>query len=200
MLVLGKQDFFRLISEDSSLSQLLITRLCERLRKLTRNLFEVKVSKKTGETIQVKKPMGLLSGIWESNGPRIQPDKARLILLPLSEQLARFLPKDGMTIANLPFSIGRLPLSEEPRPQGSVDLQIQDSKPFRLSRMHFALYQHSEGLGVLDLGSTLGTEVNGEFLGSNASKDFAFLKLGQNRITAGGAGSPFTFEVMVSPV
>jgi pSer/pThr/pTyr-binding forkhead associated (FHA) protein len=88
-------------------------------------------------------------------------------------------------------------MKEEPKQHVFIDLKIQDSMPFRLSRMHFSLYQHSDGSGVLDLGSTLGTEVNGEFLGYNSSKDFTFLKLGENRIIAGGIGSPFIFKVLL---
>ena len=48
---------------------------------------------------------------------------------------------------------------------------------------------------VLDLRSTLGTEVNGEFLGEHFDKDFKYLNMGENTITAGGMESPFTFTV-----
>jgi len=50
---------------------------------------------------------------------------------------------------------------------------------------------------VLDLGSTLGTEVNGEFLGHHFGKDFEYLEIGENAVTAGGVGSPFTFKVLL---
>ena len=78
-----------------------------------------------------------------------------------------------------------------------IDLGIDDARPFRLSRQHFAFYKNPKGCGVLDLGSALGTEVNGVFLGHNFGKDFEYLKQGENRITAGGSGSPFTFKVIV---
>jgi hypothetical protein len=48
---------------------------------------------------------------------------------------------------------------------------------------------------VLDLGSTLGTEVNGEFLGEHFDKDVKHLHMGENTITAGGMESPFTFII-----
>ena len=48
---------------------------------------------------------------------------------------------------------------------------------------------------VLDLGSTLGTEVNGEFLGEHFANDVKYLNTGENTITAGGMESPFTFTV-----
>jgi hypothetical protein len=43
----------------------------------------------------------------------------------------------------------------------------------------------------------LGTQVNGEFLGHHFSKDFGSLKIGENKISAGGEGSPFSFKVLV---
>ena len=97
----------------------------------------------------------------------------------------------------LPYSVGRLPVENESESTMSIDLQIPDSAPFRLSRQHFALYQNPDGCGVLDLGSALGTGLNEEYLGHNFAKDFEYLKMGDNKITAGGIDSPFTFNVSV---
>ncbi|GMQ79997.1 MAG: hypothetical protein BMS9Abin03_462 [Thermodesulfobacteriota bacterium] len=197
--VFERLEFFRLISEDRSLSYRLITRLCKRLRAVSRNLVEATILKRIAEPIydaaSVSEPVYISKDVI----PKIQPTKVRLTLLPLSKQLNSSLPDEGITITNLPFSAGRLPMEKEPKQHVSIDLRIQDSMPFRLSRMHFSLYQHSDGVGVLDLGSTLGTEVNGEFLGYHSSKDFAFLKLGENKIIAGGIGSPFIFQVLLEP-
>jgi pSer/pThr/pTyr-binding forkhead associated (FHA) protein len=97
----------------------------------------------------------------------------------------------------LPFTVGRLPVGKEREAVVPIDLIISDSRPFRISRQHFAFYQNPEGCGIIDLGSALGTEVNGVFLGHNFGKDFEYLKLGENRITAGGVGSPFRFKVLM---
>jgi len=91
----------------------------------------------------------------------------------------------GITVMKLPFTVGRLPVGKEPEPAVPIDLRISDSRPFRLSRQHFAFYQNLKGCGILELGSTLGTEVNGVFLGHNFGKDFEYLKLGENKIGIG---------------
>ena len=81
-----------------------------------------------------------------------------------------------------------------------IDLQIPDLRPFRLSRGHFALYENPDGYGVLDLGSALGTELNEDFLGYSFGKDFGYLKMGDNKVTAGGIDSPFTFKILMESV
>jgi hypothetical protein len=187
----------QLVSEDKPSSYRLITRLCERLRAVSRNLVETAILKGIAGPFDDDAIPNKFVDIDEEARPKIQPTRMRLTLLPLSKQVISSLPEGGITITNLPFSVGRLPMKEEPKQHVFIDLKIQDSMPFRLSRMHFSLYQHSDGSGVLDLGSTLGTEVNGEFLGYNSSKDFTFLKLGENRIIAGGIGSPFIFKVLL---
>jgi len=126
-----------------------------------------------------------------------EPDDLRLTLLPASELLNSHLPKEGISVSKIPFSVGRLPVADESEPFAPVDLKLPDSRPFRLSRQHFALDWRQQGYGVLDLRSTLGTELNGEFLGHHFGKDFEYLKLGENTITAGGDGSPFTFTVLL---
>lgn len=126
--------------------------------------------------------------------------KFRLTLVPASEQLTSHLPKEGISVSKLPFFVGRIPKAKEPGPTVPIDLRLPDSVPFRLSRQHFALSRYPNGYAVADLASTLGTGVNGEFLGHHFGKDFEYLKVGENRITAGGVGSPFTFKVLLEQV
>ena len=124
----------------------------------------------------------------------------RLTFLPLSPQLIPLLPEEGIQIMNLPYSVGRLPEGDEPESAMHIDLQIPDDRPFRLSRRHFALYENPDGYGVLDLGSALGTSLNEDFLGHNFGKDFGYLKMGDNTVTAGGLDSPFTFKILMESV
>ena len=124
----------------------------------------------------------------------------RLTLFPISQQLIPHLPKEGIKVMKLPFTVGRLPIGNEPESAMHIDLKIPDNSPFRLSRRHFALYQNPDGYGVLDLGSALGTELNDDFLGHNFGKDFGYLKMGENTVTAGGIDSPFTFKIIMESV
>lgn len=200
MIVYEEDEFFRLISTDSISAERMIIRLCERLRTISRKLVETTVSGKIvdaiGEAVSDCGPQNLPA----NSASKSESTNLRITLLPLSQQLIPTLPKEGVEIMKLPFFIGRIPVGKESKPSTPIDLEIPDSRPFRLSREHFALYQNPEGYGILDLRSALGTEVNGEFLGHNFGKDFEYLKPGENKINAGGVGSPFTFKILVEPV
>ena len=198
VIVYEENEFLRLISRDSSAAERLILRLCERLRNVSRKFTEATVSsekKGVAETqVLTSKSQDLQTG---ANSQAGESTSFRLTLLPLSQQLIPHLPKEGIEVTKLPFTVGRLPEGNEPESAMQIDLKIPDNRPYRLSRRHFALYQNPEGCGVLDLGSALGTELNDDFLGHNFGKDFGYLKPGDNKITAGGMDSPFTFKVLM---
>lgn len=79
-----------------------------------------------------------------------------------------------------------------------VGLQLEDAHPYRLSRLHFSIQQMASGKFIIrDLGSALGTQVNDDNLGANFPKDFTTLRMGDNRVVAGGPQSPFVFRVSV---
>jgi CRP-like cAMP-binding protein len=197
MLIYKEQEFFRLISRDGSSAERMILRLCERIRTLSRKLAEITVSRRTADTTEEETPVGETQDLPAQARSKGESTHVRLTLFPLSEHLFPSLPKEGISVKQLPFSVGRLPVGKEREAVVPIDLIISDSRPFRISRQHFALYQNLKGCGILDLGSALGTEVNGVFLGHNFGTDFEYLKLGENRITAGGVGSPFTFKVLM---
>lgn len=195
--VLEDREFFQLVSEDKSSSCRLIARLCERLRAVSSNLTKTSVLKGIAEPFDGDAFASKFIDIDKEARSEIQLTKMRLKLFPLSKQVASSLPEEGITITNLPFSVGRLLLKEEQKQHAFIDLKIEDSMPFRLSRKHFSFYLRSDGPGVMDLGSALGTEVNGELLGYNSGKDFTLLKLGENKIIAGGIESPFIFKALL---
>ncbi|MGD8984088.1 MAG: cyclic nucleotide-binding domain-containing protein [Desulfobacteraceae bacterium] len=197
MIIYEEEEFFRLISRDGSSAERMILRLCERVRTLSRKLAEITVSIGTTDAIQDQTSGGEPQSLPAQTRSKSESTKVRLTLFPLSQQLIPSLSDEGITVMKLPFSVGRLPVGKEPGPAVPIDLAISDSRPFRLSRQHFAFYQNPKGCGILDLGSALGTEVNGVFVGHNFGKDFEYLRLGENEITAGGVGSPFTFKVLV---
>lgn len=197
MLMYNEAEFFHLISRDGSSAEQMILRLCERVRRLSRKLAEATVAMQATQQIQEETPVGPPQDLPAQTRSKGESTHVRLTLLPLSQRPIPSLPKEGITVMKLPFTVGRFPVGKEPEPAVPIDLRISDSRPFRLSRQHFAFYQNLGGYGILDLGSTLGTEVNGVFLGQHFGKDFEYLKLGENRITAGGMGSPFTFKVLM---
>lgn len=197
VIIYEEGEFFRLISQDAKSAEQMILRLCERVRTLSRKLAEITVSIRRTDTMRAETPIGETQDLQAQARSKGESTLLRLTLFPLSQQLIPSLPKEGVSIMKLPFSVGRLPVGKEPEPVVPIDLLVSDSRPFRLSRQHFAFYQNPRGCGILDLGSALGTEVNGVFLGHDFGKDFEYLKLGENQITAGGVGSPFTFKVVM---
>ncbi len=181
--LLERSEFFRLISEDTSAASLLITRLGDRLRAVSEKLAQAEVSR---EAPPPRPP----------DPPAAAEADRRLALFAASEQLRPFIPEAGLEVAELPFSIGRA--SESPTGPGvAIQLTLPDSKPFRLSRQHFALALLEDRCAVLDLGSTLGTRVNGECLGQDFGRDFKHLDPGENEIVAGGSNSRFVFRVVL---
>jgi CRP/FNR family transcriptional regulator, cyclic AMP receptor protein len=63
---------------------------------------------------------------------------------------------------------------------------------------HVAVARRARHVLVHDLGSTLGTIVNGRAIGRHFASDSAELRPGENRIIAGGWGSPFEFQVIAN--
>jgi FHA domain len=82
-------------------------------------------------------------------------------------------------------------------PERGPDLLIEDEKPFRLSRHHFMITRSDNELVITDLDSTLGTIANEHAIGHHFMRHTAPLRRGENRVVAGGRGSPFEFTVSV---
>ena len=125
---------------------------------------------------------------------KLESEPLRVTLMPASKYVASHVSQEGVVIQNFPYSVGRLHEPNEPKPLIPINLALPDKTPYRLSRQHFSVSHDSNGYYVYDLGSTLGTEVNGEFLGQHFGKDHKSLEVGENTITAGGVNSPFIFK------
>lgn len=137
------------------------------------------------------------NGRGQGQGP--DPDEAmeyRIIIYPMSETLRSSLPSEGLVISTLPFTVGASP-GQEDRSLLAVDLPLPDTAPSRLSLRHFSLERASGGLLIRDLGSRLGTAVNGAFLGRHFGTLCETVGVGAHLVVAGGVGSPFAFSISV---
>ncbi|MCS6779034.1 MAG: cyclic nucleotide-binding domain-containing protein [Geminicoccaceae bacterium] len=130
-------------------------------------------------------------------GVRASGEPPALRLLPGSPALAAVLPAEGIAIEHLPFSVGRRPAEGEAPPRRPVDLLLEDTEPYRLSRLHFHLERARDGVAVVDATSTLGTLVDEVPLGEPFAASRVVLGKGEHRIVAGGMGSPFVFRLIV---
>lgn len=119
-------------------------------------------------------------------------------VMPASEELARQLGDRGVAVEGLPFRVGRQPTKGESPPVGILDLSLLDAKPFNLSRRHFVIEAGPASPFVRDVGSHLGTIVNGVKIGGSEPIRTAPLDRGENSVIAGREGSPFVFTVTVT--
>lgn len=118
-------------------------------------------------------------------------------ILPSSRELQDQMDAAGYSVPDLPFRVGRLLLEGETAPPSTIDLTLDDIRPYNLSRQHFAIEASETGPIVRDIWSHLGTVVNGVRIGRAESRQAAPLRIGDNQVVAGKSGSPFIFRVLV---
>jgi pSer/pThr/pTyr-binding forkhead associated (FHA) protein len=104
----------------------------------------------------------------------------------------------ALSLARLPFRVGRLPVAGEAQPMEVNHLQLSDTKPFHVSRNHFAIEHGPDGVQVRDRGSYVGTIVNGVQIGGHHHVATVPLVVGENEVVAGSPRSPFRFRVVVA--
>jgi CRP-like cAMP-binding protein len=185
--VLTARRFLDRVSRDSTLARDLILRLSIRLRAI-----EDKVA---GDLLPVANNHG--ADAPERNGVEAAAETAAISIAAKSAALRAQMGAGPIPIDRVPFVIGRRPEAGEAPPPRHPDLVLADRKPFRLSRVHFMIIGRGGRLLVSDLGSALGTIVNGQGIGQHFMRDAAPLDPGENRVIAGGWGSPFEFAVAV---
>jgi pSer/pThr/pTyr-binding forkhead associated (FHA) protein len=90
---------------------------------------------------------------------------ATISLTAHNDALRARIGATSIHVSKLPFVAGRIPVEGEVKPALRPDLVIEDEEPFRLSRQHFMIARSGDRLVVSDLGSALGTIVNGQPIG-----------------------------------
>jgi len=195
--MIGKNDFLQLISTNSDMSLQLLTRLSERLRTTNNQFADVQFSEKNSTEFSLFGDDEIL------DFPEENDEEVKMTIHAEPGILDKQIPKEGISIPSYPFMVGRKSNENDEgieRGLGSTDMHLQliDERPYRLSRHHLTVQKFAGNKYVIrDLNSTLGTEVNGQFLGADFASDFAELKNGNNRVVAGGAESPFVFCITV---
>jgi CRP/FNR family transcriptional regulator, cyclic AMP receptor protein len=189
--VISPTDFLDRISRSPEAARELIRRLSQRLHEAEDRI--VTDERSSGGRAAVRRKA---SGAGTSVAPAALHG-AQLALAAKHPALRRQL-EAPIAPSTLPFVVGRRPFLDESSPARSPDLTLDDQVPFRLSRAHFMIAERGGRYYVRDLGSTLGTIVNGEPIGHHFGADDAPLRTGENEVIAGGVGSPFAFAVTVS--
>lgn len=177
LVLLGREAFLESVASDPALAHRLLVTLSERLHRADLALAAAPPSVPSGP-------------------PPSAP--LRLRLLAGSPELAAVLPEEGLPIDRLPFTVGRRAEEGERPPARPVDLRLDDTRPYRLSRLHFAIERTREGVAVVDATSTLGTLVDGVALGEPFARSRLVLGPGEHTIVAGGEGSPFAVRLRIA--
>jgi CRP-like cAMP-binding protein len=175
--MLPRDEFMERIASNKELALTALVRLSERLHAMDDRVASL--------------------GAATADQPEPEPSEEPVVIYGDSAALAGIVPSEGIRISTFPFHVGRRPVGDEPPAAASVALQIDDHRPYRLSRLHFSVLRNGGGFGIGDLVSTLGTEVNGEYLGETFAKARAPLNQGDNRVVAGGVDSPYIFRITV---
>jgi CRP-like cAMP-binding protein len=182
-----REEFLDVISKDPFSAYRLISRLSERLRLASQRLVEAaQPDLHSTEQPVPTEPVEEVAPVRDTVAK----------LYPASPKLERQLPKEGVEVSTS-YAVGRIPSSREPEVLRTINLKLKDSVPYRLSREHFEIFQSERGYAVQDLGSTLGTEVNGRAVGEIFGSDVELLQPGENTVVAGGFESPYVFKVVV---
>jgi len=182
--LLDPSEFTARLGRDPEMALQILLRLGERLRAANQRLAELQGQEDgaaTGET-----------------PPPAAPPARSVRILPGSARVTGTLPSEGLEIEAFPFHVGR-PAHRRERPAPvRMGLLVPDAQPFRLSRAHFAVVAEPDGgFAVHDVGSHLGTIVNGDLIGQHAPRAVAPLRQGENVVVAGGRDSPYVFRIVL---
>lgn len=136
-------------------------------------------------------------GSWQPD-EEIAPDaKLRVRLLPGSHLVSSLIGTEGIDIAKFPYRVGRRLQPGEPPLQTTTELALTGSDMYQMSPAHFSIELIERRPAVRDLGSYLGTVVNGVRIAKFENSEVAMLQIGQNLVLAGGDDLPYSFAIIV---
>jgi CRP/FNR family transcriptional regulator, cyclic AMP receptor protein len=134
---------------------------------------------------------------WQPD-EQIAPDAVvQVRLLPGSHVVASLIGTEGIDIDTFPYRVGRRLQAGEPAHQTTTELALAGSDMYQMSPAHFAIELIENRPAIRDLGSYLGTVVNGSRIAKFENSEVALLQIGQNLVLAGGDDSPYSFAIIV---
>ena len=179
--LIDRAAFLERVSRDPALAHKLLTRMSRRLRHVEDLLTGLHVRSHAAP-----------------DSPAASGARPRIELLATTYAAKFYVGLKPIVIEHLPFTVGRESTPDEQAAGRPADLAIAEPEPYRLSRLHFGLTAEHDGIWLRDLGSELGTIVNGTPLGRDFPLDGIALQIGPNSVIAGGKGSPFEFTVSLT--
>ncbi len=172
---IARDDFLSALNPDNPLALKLLRLLCERLGDASRRISDFELR-------------NLCAKVDDVSAVRV---------LPGSDLVAQQIGEDGVQIETLPFKVGRRPEADATGDAAPIDLCLAGRETVQMSRQHFAVEDLFGDLVVHDLGSDLGTFVNGRRIAHFEESVTERLRFGENQLQAGGADSPCCFTLVV---
>jgi hypothetical protein len=119
-------------------------------------------------------------------------------LLPDSERLTREYGMRPIDVRHLPFQVGNRYGGETLPIASNHTCCIPARATMDLAAPHFEILRRDGSVGVRDLGTPLGTIVNGTAITRTSLNAFVPLRQGDNEVIAGGPASPFRFRIQLA--
>jgi CRP/FNR family transcriptional regulator, cyclic AMP receptor protein len=187
--VFSTDEFMTLVSEDSMLALNLIRRLSTRLRNLDSHVARLFPARRHAVERRIQpRPEAR---------PPVDTRGKPIAIRGGSYALQLYIGTAPVAVPKMPYSIGRVGKTPAKAGLPEPDLGILDPEPYRLSPLHFVLFEDTGKIFIRDCNSELGTIVNNRHLGRDFAIDQVALRAGENVVVAGGDGSPYKFLIDV---
>lgn len=190
--VMNIEEFNDLFLRDPSALSPFLSSFFERLRN-TNDLLRRELESRQShprETHQVLEAGSALAH------PTLHP-LPKITVTPANATTRKAGAPEQVVLDRLPFRIGRRQSGEGADILSANDLSLRDNYPYQISRNHCSIERSGSELIVRDRGSTLGTILNGQSMGTEAEHMALPLQPGTNKLTLGGDDSTFQFNVQV---
>jgi pSer/pThr/pTyr-binding forkhead associated (FHA) protein len=177
MIALSKADFLESFGGENSLALPLLRMLCERLSQAGNQNFA---------------QQDFTDGVWPD-------DVGRMRLLPASPNVEAQIGGDGIEISELPFRIGRHAQAEDRTTASETELLLRAPGSMQISPEHLIIEARDGRIVLRDLGSQVGTVVNGVLVAHFEPSDEVALNFGDNDVQLGSPDSPYRFRLIIEP-
>ena len=175
MIALSKADFLAAFGGENSLALPLLRMLCERLLQADNHLIE-----------------------HQNFTDDVRLDEVgKMRLVPASPKVEAQIGSDGIEIADLPYRIGRHALADDRTSASATELLLRAPGNMQISPEHLMIEARDGRLVVRDLGSQVGTVVNGTLAAHFEQSDQVALRFGDNEVQLGGPDSPYRFRIII---
>jgi CRP-like cAMP-binding protein len=176
MVVLAKDDFLHAFGgEKNALALRLLRMLCGRLMEADDQLLEQHNPAAGGGSDKI----------------------GRIRLIPDSPLVENQIGRNGIDISSLPYSIGCHTITDHQTSLTPTKLLIRSPGNIQITGEHLLIEERRGDLVARDLGSHLGSLVNGIRIANFEQDDEAILRFGDNDLQLGSIDSPFRFRVIV---